>query len=572
MSKHLATPRNQRSASLVERVVLSQPRHLYLILALLIATQVAFLTFLGTQKHEFHIDEIYSYLFANSAHAEDFSQADWLFDDWVTGGDFDTLTTVQPGEQFDFAAPYRNTSLDCHPPVFYWTLHAVCSLFPGLFSKWLGLGLNIALFVLAQVFVFLNAKLLLRSNKLALIPVALYGFSAFAINTTLYIRMYMLLTLLVTVFVYQNLIILRDGPRLTNVLPTALTLYLGAMTQYYFLVLAFWLALINGVRLLAGRRFRDAFVYGVPLCAAVVAMLVSFPYAIGHVMGTSTNNVGNEIAKSAFDLKLWAYQIVELSKQVVGGFSFSHKISYAFAAVLLVTAILLWISSRVSGRSPESSSNFDVWMLLATFALTFLTIAKIGGHYVYLRYILLSIPLLYLGCTAMLARLATSNSTGSVTMPQRIGVVATGALVALALAGSMRVAQVGNSAYTYEPSAKSTAAIVEYDDVPLVFMLSEGSDGDVEVTANYTRLRAFERVFVGSKESVLGSQAIQGCLSQGGECLLYLPTDTYWIDGYEESQILDELAPVLGDSELLKVEEVGFGSYYLVATATEASE
>lgn len=43
----------------------------------------------------------------------------------------------------------RMQTYDVHPPFYYLLLHTVCSLFPGRFSKWSGIGLNIVLFVLS---------------------------------------------------------------------------------------------------------------------------------------------------------------------------------------------------------------------------------------------------------------------------------------------------------------------------------------------------------------------------------------------------------------------------------------
>ena len=38
---------------------------------------------------------------------------------------------------------YDLQSYDVHPPVYYFMLHTVCSVMPGVFSMWQGIGLNI---------------------------------------------------------------------------------------------------------------------------------------------------------------------------------------------------------------------------------------------------------------------------------------------------------------------------------------------------------------------------------------------------------------------------------------------
>lgn len=543
-----------------------------LVLCALIGLQVGLMIYLGTQKQEFHIDEIYSYVFSNSTKAEDFSFADWLLGDWTSGSGFDELTTVQPGEQLRLDAPYYNTALDCHPPVYYWMLHIVCSVVPNTFTKWTGLGLNIGLFALTQVFVYLCSCLLVKSERLRLAPVALYGFSALAINTTLYIRMYALLTLLAVIYVYLNLLILRDGVLLRHVVAAAIVLYLGAMTQYYFLLLAFWAALIVGVRLLVQRRIKDALVYGTSAILAVGLMLVSFPYAIEQATGSSTNNIGNEVARSALDTRLWAYQIYFLSTEILKGFCFSRKLDLAFLCVLALTVLAVCTQAKRSGGRLLSRIGFDVWWLMGSFVLTFLTVAKVGGQYVYLRYIYFAIPLAYLAGLTALERIATSEEgaddeaeRGHVGSNTRLLGVGAAALLAVSVAASVRVCQTGNPSFTYEPAAKKTAAVAQYDDRPLIVMLAQDSEGDVELTGNYTKIRCFDQVFVGSKEEVIDGGVLADCIGEHGSCLLYIPTNTYWIEGYKRDEVIEELMEKAGVLSAEDVADAGFGRYCLVA-------
>ena len=50
--------------------------------------------------------------------------------------------TVAENERFDYATVYYNQTQDVHPPLYYFFLHTVCSLFPRSFTKWTGIGLN----------------------------------------------------------------------------------------------------------------------------------------------------------------------------------------------------------------------------------------------------------------------------------------------------------------------------------------------------------------------------------------------------------------------------------------------
>ena len=97
-------------------------------------------------KRDYYLDEIWSYGYANSHYAPFLSD--------VAGGDLAgaTLTrrdlldyvSVGEGERMDVGSVLHNQALDLHPPLFGLALNAASSLAPGTWSKWAGLGLNLA--------------------------------------------------------------------------------------------------------------------------------------------------------------------------------------------------------------------------------------------------------------------------------------------------------------------------------------------------------------------------------------------------------------------------------------------
>lgn len=153
-------------------------------------------------KSEFHIDEIYSYILSNSYSSDKISDADWIWGKWVSGNEFDDFITVQDDEKFSFEKVYMNNSNDCHPPLYYWLLHFVCSLFPGKFSKWFGCSLNIVIYIISSIFLYLVADKIIKNEYIKWISVVAYSCSVYALNTCMYIRMYMLLTLITLMFTY----------------------------------------------------------------------------------------------------------------------------------------------------------------------------------------------------------------------------------------------------------------------------------------------------------------------------------------------------------------------------------
>lgn len=531
----------------------------------IVTLQAAVLIACATQKVDFHIDEIYSYVISNSSDADRFSHVSWLQGQWVSGSDFDKVTTVQTGYQLDFAAAYNNTATDCHPPLYYWALHAVCSLVPGQFSKWTGIGLNIALFVLCQVFIFLVSRKLIANKWLVLCPSLLYGFSALCIGNVEYIRMYVLLTALAMLYLYQSLRIVERGIKPSTLIPCCITVFLGALTQYYFLFFVFWMALLYGVWLLLHKRFRDALAYGMGHIVAVLGMLVVFPYAIAQATGTDTNNVGNEVAQSAFDFDLWKHQIGYLFRETLGNISYAPKlgkIAVVFALVIVVVSIVAIVSHNRSELSRPRSCDVEVavegrltaWSFIV-FALTFLTVAKVGGNYVYVRYIYFIVPIVFI-CFASIVDMGS----------RRFDLLVPVTLIACVVFGAASggyAALKGDDSYTFKRSGKILKSASVYEDTPLVVMLANSPT--TVLTSNYSMLRNFKDVYVDAADSVLCGNVLQDVLARSGECIVFVPTASDWTDGLDVDSVLSKVETATGCKAPHYLFDFYYGAYFLIS-------
>lgn len=539
-------------------------RYVPLAFAIIVALQVIVLICAASLKADLHIDEVYSYVISNSAEADRFSNVPGLQNQWVSGSDFDKVTTVQDGDQLDFVAAYNNTSTDCHPPMYYWALHAVCSLFPGLFSKWTGIGLNIVLFIACQVLIYLISKKLIRNDLLTLVPSLLYGFTALCVGNVEFIRMYVLLAALCMLYVYQSLLIAERGVKPSTVLPCCATVFVGAMTQYYFLFFVFWMALIYGIWLLSHKRVRDALIYGVLHIVAVVGMLLTFPFAIAQATGSSTNNVGNEVSQSMFDLGLWKHQIASLFKETLHGISYAPHVWKA-AAVVAFALVLVSLVAVVAGKKHGGSSDADsavnakngltaAW-LFAAFVLTFLTVSKVGGNYVYVRYIYFVVPVVFI-CFGAAMDMSSSSLPQLVPVTMAIG-------VAFGLVSGGYTALRGDESFTFTDSAAKIAVAKEYKDVPLVVLLANSPT--TVLTSNYTLIRTFDFVYAGPAQSVLDWGTVQTALRESGRCIVFIPTASGWTDGLDVGQTLETLKSTTGCGDPQYLFDFYFGGYYLLS-------
>lgn len=125
--------------------------------AIIIVLQIIAAIFVGFQKQEYHIDEIYSYNFSNSAEAEKFSRADWLIGKWVDGADFDEIVTVQEGkEAVKFVTARLSTlSIDSTCMVLFVSVFALNDKIAKIIIQFIVFILN---YIFSKYMVFKNAK------------------------------------------------------------------------------------------------------------------------------------------------------------------------------------------------------------------------------------------------------------------------------------------------------------------------------------------------------------------------------------------------------------------------------
>lgn len=206
---------------------------------------------------------------------------------------FHNQLTVQPEERFTYKRIKKN--ILTHPPLFYYILHTVSSFFPNTFSKWLGLIPNLLYFLLTQIALYLLSRRFLSPIK-SLLPVIFYGFSVAAICTVVFIRNYMLLTLLTTVLLLSAGKIIDDNDEKShkNLLYFCLTLFLGFLTHYYFLITAFILCAGICFIFLLRKLYKKLKIFAASSLASVGLCLISFS-CIKHHLFSGSRGLENSI-------------------------------------------------------------------------------------------------------------------------------------------------------------------------------------------------------------------------------------------------------------------------------------
>lgn len=286
---------------------------------ILLLFQMVLLCYFGAHKSGFHEDEFYSYYSTNKTAGLFVNDREWMERD-----SFRNDFVVLEGEKFRYGIVKQMQSWDVHPPLYYYILHTACSLFPGVFSKWLGIAVNLIAYVPCF---FLLARLVFDSAAgkgreesckkgifLAFSVCLLWGFSAAVISGVMFIRMYQWLTLFVLLCAVLHIRAVRNQAfGIPFLIPLGVTVFLGFMTQYYYIIFHFFMGAGLCFLLLKDKKIKELISYAFACAIGLLAAIFYYPASMSHIFrgyrGTEAvsefSNAGNTVERLKFFLQLF---------------------------------------------------------------------------------------------------------------------------------------------------------------------------------------------------------------------------------------------------------------------------
>lgn len=318
------------------------------LMTIIMMLQFVVASYFCMQKQGFHYDEYYSYYSSNVTYGLVPTDREWKDTDEIR-----SEFHVRDGEQFRYGLVKTMQSFDVHPPLYYMVLHTICSLFPGVFSKWFGLGLNLFLFAICF---WMMAKIswhVFEGDKhMMLLTCLLFGFQPGVISGITFIRMYMMLTMWCLAVMIWHIPTWKNGMKLT-VRNSGLLfglVALGFLTHYYFAVFLFFLAAFTCLYNWWGRKdLKGSILYGCVVCVGMAAAVVLYPSCLSHIF---RGYRGTEATGAFFDLGNTFMRVdffTELMNQsVFGG---------ALWLFLLIVSVL-WITLYFKNRKKNVLKKF----------------------------------------------------------------------------------------------------------------------------------------------------------------------------------------------------------------------
>ncbi len=269
-----------------------------IVITVVIMLQVIAAFTLCAQKEGYHYDEFYSYYSTNSS--EGLITPDH---DWMSASRIRDEFVVKDGEGYNYGRVKLMQTYDVHPPFYYYVLHTVCSITPGIFSKWQGLSVNLVFFILSIIFLYLIAYESTDGDRtISLSVILLYGFSPAIMSIIVFIRMYMMLVFFCMLSLYIHIKALKknDYGLLHFCLPVFVLTFVGSGIHYYYLVFAFFMSAYMALHLFFDKSLRkNSFIYAASVLSAIAVFVLYYPSMLGHIF---RGYRGTEARSAFFDM------------------------------------------------------------------------------------------------------------------------------------------------------------------------------------------------------------------------------------------------------------------------------
>lgn len=514
-----------------------------LILALIMICSVCLL--FCTRKEGMFIDEIYSYGLSNSFYAPyvtDLKGGD-MTDTVFTREELNDYLVVTGEDAFAVGSVYYNQACDVHPPLYYWLLNFVCSLFPGEFTMWTGLILGLVIYLASLVMLYKLALLLFDSRLAAVAGVMMYGLSTIGLSTMLMIRMYVLLTLFTVILAYLIARLHTGGGRGVYVL-IALTIFAGLMTQYYFVFYAFFVCASYDIYLFTRREWRAAAAFSAAALIGVAGLVVAFPACFDQLFADKLVSGGNAVE----NLKsVWQY--AERMRVFIA--DSAHRMK----GIIYPSALYI-IACAVSGKKiaalwrADGAKLFPLVLVLPAFA-AFILIAIISPV-AEIRYVYNLVPIFVLAACMPLSLLERAQCA----LFERRHVSALVGLIVAALC--LFEARAIAPDYLYDEYSDYDALLTPHCGAPCVYI---DDNYFSPITYDMLQLMLFDDFLVTNDTE---SEAMLDYIGSAGEAVVFVDISKQWASGYDDDEVIARLCESTGLPTAEALYSNGFSAVYLL--------
>lgn len=348
----------------------------------IIMIQTIIFVIAGVNKSYIHMDEAYSLGLASYNKIE-IQDNDDFYNVWHNKDYYEDYLTVNESEKFEFSQVYENQKNDVHPPLYYLLLRIAMGFSIGTYSKWPGIIVNIIIYVGITIFMYLIIKKILDGKnrykeKSAILALA-SSLTLAGLTNAIYIRMYTLSTLNITITTYLHLKLL-DKKEKNNMLLIAIAIsaLVGSLTHYYYLFYLACMFIMFVIKYIKEKEFKMLAKYVLAISIAGIMSLIIFPYSINHMFfgyrGQGT--IENLTNISKFFVNITRYLLI------TNVYGFNNLLF-----ILIITSIGIIIYKKIKNKEVFSIKNSSIKYIALPTLIYFILVA-ISSPFIELRYIM----------------------------------------------------------------------------------------------------------------------------------------------------------------------------------------
>lgn len=337
-------------------------KHKFGIIAIFVSMVVAILFCLS--KRDFHIDESLTFALSNA-------DGGWVSFEtygWYTK---ETWSTYMVFEPFNYQRVFYNQYWDVHPPLYYCLIHTLMSLFTYKFTIWFGLVINLGFLFLDLIFIYLIIDKFVKNDLISALGALLFGLNKHVLDCVIFIRMYMMSSFFVLLFLYVALrIINKEGNKRANIIFLFISVICGGLTHYQFYMIIASISLCIAIYLAIKKRWFDLISSFVAVLAA--GLINVFAIFKGTLYHLSVNGYDTHVGNAISGLEsLW------ISKERLAYF-LSNSWGGYFELALSIIFVVISIIFIIKDKKKELELPL---ILLFSYLIGFTVIMKTSSFY-----------------------------------------------------------------------------------------------------------------------------------------------------------------------------------------------
>lgn len=400
--------------------ILKQRKEMLLFIALLML-QCVYMIFWGTQKSGYYVDEFFTY---DNAHYISEStpdrvklyDADYLeYNKWFELSELKSTLTVQREESLWQDSISHNIKAFTKIWPYMAILNYVEAIFfEGEMNWWSAISLNIILFSLNQILLLLIAKKIYKNQKMSLLAVAMYGFCGMAASMVVYVRFYVYVTFLMTLFTYLHVIMWEGKIHWKNIVMeifSLLILYIAYRTSPVAGMFGIAIIVCFSIGLLLSKRWKQALYYILPIGSGGILYFALFTHYFEIVLhpkaALNSSNLG--AAESGLISDLATLNIEEFIRRMVGFLQIINRYLFGNSLILLLYILLIIVMLVCLMKNIEKHSKENEFIYILLGALITYAIISICFGLSMIRYNSFIFPVIAICCVGIIDLLVCKN-------------------------------------------------------------------------------------------------------------------------------------------------------------------